>query len=115
MGAPLKKSMSPEKQRIAIAEELPDLLMIINRRQGDVAIRNGVISFVKCDPLNDLDVMHEIEITLDCDGKNRFINNLENVVSSNSTAYLFPWALIHSVAAQRAEAFLKTIGKWEEE
>lgn len=46
--------------------------------------------------------------------KARFINHLENIVSSEVPNGGWSFALTTATAAQKAEAFLKTIGKWEE-
>ena len=81
------------------------------------------------DYLNDLNAMYIAEQLLFTypHGKVDFSNNLLKIVtpdgecdlvddygeySTSKSTSLF--ALVHTTAAQRAEAFLKTIGKWEE-
>jgi hypothetical protein len=110
--------MKPEKQRIAIAEacgwknaDHPDAMKL---KQGWTMPEKwcmdpkGVLRFNHHTPdyLNDLNAMYEAEKTLDYD----YLNDLEESVS-----FHFGVTPFHSTAAQRAEAFLKTIGKWEEE
>ena len=74
------------------------------------------------DFLNDLNAMHDAEKVLWDTGKAmEFTNRLVGIVCS---ARGFRWdkgteddhlmCLSHATAAQRAEAFLRTIGKWEE-
>jgi hypothetical protein len=57
------------------------------------------------DYCNDLNAMHEAEKTLNSEQLHEYYDKLE----------LFNgWEYPSSTARQRAEAFLKTIGKWEE-
>lgn len=102
--------MSPEEQRIAIAEACgwdvnPRPLGAVlcyykvgNDRDFHASLPNY---------LNDLNAMHEAEKLLftrnDWSGS-RFETILQDMTTS------WPW---HASAAQRAEAFLKTIGKWK--
>lgn len=57
------------------------------------------------DYLNDLNAMHEAEKTLYGMQCNKYAWGLG----------LTNYTIAHATAAQRAEAFLRTIGKWEEE
>jgi hypothetical protein len=59
------------------------------------------------DYLNDLNAMHEAEKALTSEQLEVYCNILHK---PNHGVY---WA-IHATASQRAEAFLRTIGKWEE-
>jgi len=126
--------MSPEKQRIAIAEacgwtlEEPDDFTGKNTSpQGQVysqQIRYGFKSNMNHtdrfsgvpDYLKDLNAMHKVEKTLDTDQKNEYINILHHICwieeSENDLDLDFAWC--SATSAQRAEAFLKTIGKWED-
>jgi hypothetical protein len=108
--------MKPEKQRIAIAESCGIVGPFDNRwikeyeeeggdSYGFTGFEKGELVFIP-DYLNDLNAMHEAEKTLDYDD----LNDMEESVS-----FHFGVTPFHSTAAQRAEAFLKTIGKWEEE
>lgn len=60
------------------------------------------------DYLNDLNAMHEVEKTLTDKAHEEFRLNLYDVIGDDSRL------IVSSTAAQRAEAFLLTIGKWEE-
>lgn len=75
------------------------------------------------DYLNDLNACHEMEKTLAptqderecCTGKwTEYGSNLASVCGYDPhDRALFSWEVYHATAAQRCEAFLKTIGKWE--
>jgi hypothetical protein len=114
--------MTPEKQRIAIAKASGWT------RVWDCAFRQWTQrspdkAWATCDPdpnanwelhrlpdyLNDLNAMHEAEKVLTESQRSIFMYQLygEKVTWND-------WPRIHSTAAQRAEAFLRTIGKWEE-
>ena len=56
---------------------------------------------------NDLNAMHEAEKSLARDIRNHYIDLLGETYSDS-------WEFATATASQRAEAFLKTIGKWEE-
>jgi len=61
------------------------------------------------DYCNDLNAMHEVEMTLQHYGV--FVDNLAVVWNVKRGSM----ALVLSTARQRAEAFLRTIGKWVKE
>jgi hypothetical protein len=106
--------MKPEKQRIAIAEAIG---------WTDVKGTKGVHPKARFkgrgyaddwialpDYLNDLNAMHEAEKVLDYNQMNRYQNiELSGFVRTGTT-----W-ICRATAAQRAEAFLRTVGKWEED
>ncbi len=96
--------MTPEAQRIAIAKALPDL---------------------RGDPLNDLNAMHEVEKTLPqafSKGQDDYTSYLVGVVAGDIRWSFGPdgelegnnFDTFTATAAQRAEAFLRTIGKWDD-
>ena len=58
------------------------------------------------DYLNDLNAMHEAEKAMSVNDRNRYIDTL-------GTTYHDSWEFCTATAAQRAEAFLRTINKWE--
>jgi hypothetical protein len=108
--------MKPEKQRIAIAEACGIVGPFDNRwikeyeeeggdSYGFTGFEKNELVFIP-DYLNDLNAMHEAEKTLDYDD----LNNMKESVS-----FHFGVTPFHSTAAQRAEAFLRTIGKWEDD
>jgi hypothetical protein len=90
--------MTKEQQRIAIAEAC-------GWKEEDF----GPSWYQSCtkmpDYLNDLNAMHEAEKVLDYNQ----LREMEDSVSFQFAVYPF-----HATATQRAEAFLRTINKWEE-
>ena len=117
--------MTPGQQRIAIAEACGWTVTHWKVNPFDViATKDGTEYLLKHLPdyLNDLNAMHEVEKVLWDTGKAmEFTNQIVGIVCS---ARGFRWdkgtsddhlmCLSHATAAQRAEAFLRTIGKWEE-
>jgi hypothetical protein len=59
------------------------------------------------DYLNDLNAMHEAEKILTAQQRRSYVNCIFNLPVSECESNTF------ATAAQRAEAFLRTIGKWE--
>jgi hypothetical protein len=116
--------MNREKQRIAIAEacgwteilrpcdeayhDLPTdtLGLVMGRVCG---IRPGGIHIENAAPLpdylNDLNAMAEAE---------KVLNNVQRERYRTELVYSHSGRDVFATAAQRAEAFLRTIGKWEE-
>lgn len=92
--------MSPEAQRIAIAESVGIYL-----HDGDHAPSNYIFVNDLPDYLNDLNAMHEVEKILTRGQIEIYCEHL------NPENYGIWWG-INATAAQRAEAFLKTINKW---
>jgi hypothetical protein len=109
--------MSPEAQRIAIAEACPELV----EWHDGIPYWNGCWSgfgegnehVAEFRPRTDLNAMHEAEkvLTAICE-INAYITHLGTVLGRGDKT-LFEFT--HATAAQRAEAFLRTIGKWEDE
>ena len=127
--------MKPEEQRIAIAEacgwkhnngEKPNYGGTY--RQAGWTSPNGV--FIAStwetktasgipDYLNDLNACHEMETVLTREQQKVYEVVLREVVSGKSGFWYVPhacevFAVAHATAAQRAESFLRTIGKWKE-
>ena len=98
--------MSPEAQRIAIAEASdwkPN--PFIRDMSGQVFPQSS------SDYLNDLNAMHEAEkVLLTKDGFCGCWETYSNIL----TASMGCTDIFHATAKQRAKAFLRTIGKWEE-
>ncbi len=71
------------------------------------------------DYTGDLNAMHEAEELLDYDQCLSFEDELCDVTKKENDAAEIPppwrFSVAHATAAQRAEALLRTIGKWEEE
>ena len=95
--------MTPEQQRIAIAEACGWTTkhkgLWVERLQTYAALP---------DYLNDLNAMHEVEKVLKGGMRSKYDAELTLICSRD---YNFIW---ESTASQRAEAFLRTIDKWEE-
>lgn len=98
--------MTPEQQRIAIAEVCG---WEINKRKWLAKPPNDSWQYLDTIPdyLNDLNAMHEAMKTLSLKMGFEFCSHL------NDMGILGDWDMLTATAAQRAEAFLKTIGKWE--
>jgi hypothetical protein len=66
----------------------------------------------------DLNAMNEAEKVLNYEQCEAFTNTVADIVHAENREkdYPFPWgfARIHATARQRAEAVLRTLGKWEE-
>jgi hypothetical protein len=69
------------------------------------------------DFLNNLNAIHEAESNLsNNDWDDKFYHWIGYVVSGGQTEQLWAYrkAIVHATAAQRAEALLRTIDKWED-
>ena len=91
--------MSPEAQRIAIAKSVG-----IHLHDGDHAPSNYVFATDLPDYLNDLNAIQSAEDALSSSVFFDYIIELHKMVFLET-----------ATAAQRAEAYLRTIGKWEGE
>jgi len=94
--------MKPEAQRIAIAEACSTL-------QWSYALPQKCVAASVPDYCNDLNAMHEAEKTLQHYGV--FVDKLAEIMGQPRQGIM----LVNATAAQRAEAFLRTIGKWDVE
>ena len=124
--------MTPEQQRIAIAEACGwknvdagagRVWGFTTRHKGTPSESDVCVDVPNY--LNDLNAMHDAEkFILSTDLYIQYVNYLFRSVGLNRTYYMgatpevFPadrqFAVFHATASQRAEAFLRTIGKWEE-
>jgi len=119
--------MTPEQQRVAIAEACgwtatvdDDQFWRATRADGSMTSdlwcsMSSVWNVGIPDYLNDLNAMHDAEKVLDPKGKDgsyeywlRTVCHIPERESANGRYFY------RATAAQRAEAFLRTIGKWEE-
>jgi hypothetical protein len=100
--------MTPEAQRIAIAEACGWSGMSLGSVVGFTPKKK--LATVIPDFLNDLNAMHEAEKVLTYEQWSRYVDYL--IDGEDSTAPYRGYEAIHATAAQRAEAFLRTIGKW---
>lgn len=87
--------MTPEQQRIAIAGACGE--------DNDSIYRDLIPDY-----LNDLNAMHEAEKIMNNNDWWKFVEHLTNICGGGTALG------ISATASQRAEAFLRTIGKWEE-
>lgn len=111
--------MSQEEQRIAIAEACgwkcnghADQIaatvgwefacQFVIAPEGKLVTHNSIPDY-----LNDLNAMHEAEKVLNEKQEDIMNSTLWNIMDGRK--YLW-----HATASQRAEAFLRTIGKWKE-
>ena len=98
--------MTPEQQRTAIAEACG----------WKTGYRDPEAWHPLPDYLNDLNAMHDAEKVLTGQAASDYDMHLWIVIkrdwdeANNPLATIASW---HATAAQRAEAFLRTIGKWE--
>jgi hypothetical protein len=121
--------MNEEKQRIAIAEACgwkpPHDPEVKAKTRGWFRPEiwfldpNGELEWVHKIPdyLNDLNAMHEAEKVLKDDQRQTYFVKMAGVLvwaDDNPDGATMGWLHMHATAKQRAEAFLKTIGKWEE-
>lgn len=114
--------MTNDEMRIAIAEAcgwrmveglaaFPPAYMVeryLATLPKQVADSIGCIDYCEVpDYINDLNAMHEAEKILNFA---HYIKNLAIAVGGSGTIA----NMIHATASQRAEAFLRTIGKWKD-
>ena len=71
------------------------------------------------DYCNDLNVMHEAEKVLNYEQAEQFEDELCDICDMENRHKEYPlpfrFAVVNATSCQRAEAFLKTIGKWKEQ
>jgi len=114
--------MKPEEQRIAIAKALGE----INPRftEHGVCVASSAITDGKewgthgvADFCSDLNAMHEAEAIFDYDEAEQYTSDLWEVIMDAEAKSENPpptnFACIAATAAQRAEAFLKTLNLWK--
>ena len=105
--------MTPEQQRIAIAQACgwTDIKPHSwHPRKGELWGSRKVIRNMIPDYLNDLNAMHDAEKILDANQWDSYRKNLAREWTTNDDDGM--WAAINTTAAQRAEAFLKTLNLW---
>jgi hypothetical protein len=95
--------MNPEQQQLTIAEAC-------GYKTG---YRDPEAWHPLPDFLNDLNAMHEAEETLQESQRVTYSNELYDLAVEHQLK-TGKWSYLSMTAAQRAEAFLRTIGKWEE-
>jgi hypothetical protein len=107
--------MTPEAQRIAIAEACGWKKIRSHWQKGKAtAFLNESHAHQQLpDYLNDLNAVHEAEALLYRYEAKLFEEKLFNILESE-VMHTGEFALIHATAAQRAEALLKALNLWEE-
>ena len=95
--------MTPEAQRIAIAEACHPVFT--KGTDGEWYFNSPYEGLVIFD-LNDLNAMHEAKKTLNP------IKGIELCCHLNDMGISGEWEILNATAAQLVEAFLRTIGKW---
>jgi hypothetical protein len=101
--------MKPEEQRIAIAVAVGRKVFHEDGKIW-VEIKEGLHGLVEDelpDYLNDLNAMHEAEKALDG------MDQLTYLAKLHEGNHYCSWAGTCATAAQRAKAFLKTLGLWK--
>jgi len=117
--------MTEEQQKIAIAEACGWTAEQDSNgywravKQKDAAVElwlseQTVWSVGIPDYLSDLNAMHEAEKTLNELSWMHYLRNLAEIVRKPKQCEIQISQYVHANAAQRAEAFLRTINKWEE-
>jgi glycerol-3-phosphate cytidylyltransferase-like family protein len=99
--------MNTDKQRIAIAQACG----VVSKDHWGHLYKTEQGYARDCpDYVYDLNAMHEAEKVLDYNQMNRYQNiELSRFVRTGTT-----W-ICRATSAERAEAFLRTLGKWEED
>ena len=106
--------MTPEQQRIAIAEACgwtnvaPRIVKNVKHQGDDITVGIWSDDGWIPDYLNDLNAMHEAEKVLTYAQGGDMTLWIQRMTCAGYGPQLF------ATAAQRAEAFLRTISKWEE-
>lgn len=114
--------MNPEKQRIAIAKACgyKNVRLAIDYYDCPICVADmGSGVGIVPDFPNDLNAMQEACALLRPRDKELFRIKLQDICATDGgsdrpKSYASDAELIHATAAQRAEAFLRTVGKWEE-
>ena len=109
--------MTPEAQRIAIAEAC-GLNVITSQDPRWCCYKKGEVHFALPDYFNDLNAMHEAEAILNVEQGEDFVAQLANAAQMKRTRATINsdyFIVAHATAAQRAEAFLRTLGLWQEQ
>jgi hypothetical protein len=111
--------MTPEQQRIAIAKSVGWTGIYYNPVHGGwmgTRPKEDRDSYYLLDYLNDLNAMHEAEKATFCNSMlwDIFVERLCDVTEAVNVSMIDALIITNrATAAQRAEAYLRTIGKWE--
>jgi hypothetical protein len=113
--------MTPEQQRIAIAQACGWLQSRTCHWGGWWYLKNGKRTYQQTPPdyLNDLNACHEMEQVLTpkyqpAKGESQWSDYLGWLGFCGENKIREVYECVTATASQRSEAFLRTIGKWEE-
>lgn len=98
--------MTDNEINIAIAEACGWTVELSHLQSGIDAIRDGKRKPLP-DYINDLNAMHDAEKVLDTLQQGFFWDYLKDMTGEG-------FEQLHATARQRAEAFLRTLGRWKE-
>ena len=86
-----------------------------HRKYATVWVKGGYGGDPLPDYLNDLNAMHEAEKVLNMVRRVQYSNELRRLIIHRSPVVSCDeYELVHATAAQRAEAFLRTLNLWED-
>jgi len=104
--------MNDNEINIAIAEACPTVAGVWNdgELRWNYKLRPVPTRFA---PVNDLNAMHEAENTLTEQQRTWYSDQLYDI-ACNHQRLTGKWRYLSLNARQRAEAFLRTLGKWKE-
>lgn len=111
-------NISPEAQRKAIAEACgaykTDVIIWRETYYGPKhdGTRHSYLSELP-DYLSDLNAMNEAEKVLTITQREDYVTYLSSIYNRDSRSTIW-WVCVHATAAQRAEAFLRTLNLWDE-
>lgn len=114
--------MNAEQQRIAIAEACGFVRTdewVIGWKRPNPEWPDGYYPCALPDYLNDLNAMHEAEGALSEVKRGYYNAELSKLATGRNLSAAvkepeFIYNLLHATAAQRAEAFLRALGKWSD-
>lgn len=112
--------MNPIDQQIAIAEsqgwrKIGSNDAVVYVKDADLVSYQARTQEQLPNYLNDLNAMHEVEKTLSLDQRDIYYDKLWDVCDRASRmASVSDWLVPTATAAQRAEAYLRTINKWKD-
>lgn len=108
--------MTPQQINIAIAEACGWIKVRQHwERNGEMRWNNDALHYLQLpDYCHDLDAMHEAWCQISPPKHYEFRKHLQQIVLRDGHTHGPCRSCCNATAPQRAEAFLRTIGKWEE-
>lgn len=115
----IDKIMLPEYQRIAIFESIGWYKTVASgvwAKSNGEGQKSSLAKFEDIpDYLNDLNAMHEVEEILTYDQQLLYVRHIANPWDTDPNGnYWKMWLCAKATAAQRAEAYLKTLNLWKD-